>query len=108
MNEENKNNQNPTGDPDSEITLFNTINSAKQSLLATVVQIMDATHLPSCIIDGIVCDILSEVRKQEIYDITASSRASIAKNMKIDKEVQNETNQETNQETTKDNTDTHV
>ena len=57
-----------------EITLYNAITSAKVSLLSATTQIMEKSHLPACVMDGIICDILSEIRKQEIYDMNTINR----------------------------------
>ena len=77
-----------------ELTLFYSINSAKASLISAVTQIMEKTKLPSCIMDGVISDVLADIRKQEIYDMDGLSR--------MDKEINKKVTDVSNREVIKD------
>lgn len=72
-----------------EVNLFHAINSAKASLMSAITQIMEKSQLPSCVMDTVICDALSDIRKQEIFDMAAISRMEKEISKKVD-ETKNE------------------
>lgn len=54
---------------DKQMNPYYAITQARGVLTDTVGQIMNNFGLPPYVMDGIICDVLSEVRKKELHDL---------------------------------------
>lgn len=50
------------------VSLELVINQARRHLKTALYAVMEETHLPPCILDGLICELLADVRGREIVD----------------------------------------
>lgn len=55
------------------IPLNDLINTARFRLKSVVADIVNETNMPAYLLDGIICELLSDIRKQEIEELYISA-----------------------------------
>lgn len=55
------------------IPLNDLINTARFHLKSVVADIVNETNMPAYLLDGIICELLSDIRKQEIEELYISA-----------------------------------